>query len=257
MQHIIKGLFILTGFWLLIGNGKIRAQEMPAPFSEARKAIEATQKAPIIRDSLMRSYAKKWSVGLSFGHHFISQANEPDTITFVDFTDRTGTMGIIASYFWTQRLQLTLEVDVTILPEDQSINSVIIGGGNGIRVEGSGDGGAMIKLGIGGKYFFKPRSTTRPYLGAEFGQIRTIAVGGKGGFTLGQGRYEEVTRRQKTYQYIQPGLGMTHRFSPIIMIDFNMGYLLASRSENIGRITSPAGITIATSLQFLIGNKAH
>ena len=117
----------------------------------------------------------------------------------------------------------------------------------------------MVNVGIGGKYFFNVAPFTRLYSGLKLGVIRAVAEGGEGGFTLGQGQFQETTRLTRTYKYGNALFGLTHRLSPGFMVDFNIGYLHASNSDSVGGILSPGGITSTFTLQFIIGkgNKAQ
>lgn len=248
---------------LLVVSSCLWAQVIrPEPFSEARKAVTDLNNAPKIVDSLKRVYNKRWNIGLVYGQRFVASGNlsdEPDTITFTDFTNKRSFFGVEGGYFVTQRLQVSLAFNILFLPKEQEINTVTIGGPNGIQVEGSGSGGAMINIGVGGRYFFSFFPFTRPYVGLKIGRIKAVAEGGNGGFNPGQGRYQETTRLSRNYNYGNINLGLGHRFTPGFMFDYNLGYLYTNKEDNIGGILSPGGLTTSLTLQFLIGigNKAR
>lgn len=224
-------------------------------FAEARKAMGALENRPRIIDSLKGVYKNRWTIGMVYGQRFVSnhsRANDPDTITFTDFTSKRSFFGLEGGYFITSRLQVSLALDILLLPKEEEIKSVSFGS-SGIQVEGSGSGGAMLNVGVGSKYFFNVAPFTRFYSGFKLGRIKAIAEGGTGGFTPGRGRYQETTRLTKSYTYGNAILGFTHRLTPGFMFDFNMGYLFATDSENIGGMLSPGGITSTLALQFIIG----
>lgn len=241
---------------LLITAGSLSAQDTwHVPFAEAEKAIALTEKRPKIFDSLKHVYNKRWTIGPSYGQRFITEANlanNPDIITFTDFASRRSFFGLEAGYFITSRLQVSLAFDILPLRKEKNIDNISFGN-NGIRADGSGSGGAMLNGGIGAKYFFNVAPFTRLYAGLKLGKIKAVAEGGEGGFTSGQGQFQNTTRLIRTYNYGNALLGLTHRLSPGFMVNFNIGYLHASNSETMGGILSPGGITSTLTLQFIIG----
>lgn len=253
----IKMRRILVLLALQMAFGSSMAQNTGyIPFSEANKSIEELEKRPILIDSLKRVYKQRWTIGLEYGLRSVSNSGRsvlPDTITLADFTSRRSFFGLEAGYFVSKDIQVFLAMDLMSLPKNQSITSLTIGGPNGLQVEGSGSGGAMVNVGIGGKYFFNVGDFTRIYSGLKLGMIKAVAEGGSGGFTVAQGQYQQTIRQSRNYNYGNILFGLAHRLSPGLMIDINVGYLHASRSSNIGGIVSPGGITSTLSLQFIIG----
>jgi hypothetical protein len=254
------GLLLLL--LLLVGRGWSQTSGyIPfSPSSDARKTIEELENRPEIIDSLRRVYDQRWTIGMSFGQRFVSKDNRtsiPDTITFADFSSKSAFFGLEGGYFLSSRFQITAAVDVLLLPKLQQINNVVIGS-NGIQADGYGSGGAMINFGVGGKYHFHLSPYSRLYSGVKLGRIKAVVEGGTGGFSQSQGRFQETKRFSSNYAYLNGTFGITHRFTPGFMIDFNLGYLMATNSQNIGGMLSPGGITSTLSLQFFIGkgNKA-
>jgi len=253
----MRSLGLLLLFLLLVGKGWSQTSGyIPfSPSSDAKKTIEEFENRPKIIDSLRRIYDQRWTIGMSFGQRFVSEVNRssiPDTITFADFSSKSAFFGLEGGYFLSSRIQITAAVDLLLLPRLQQINSVIIGS-NGIQADGYGSGGAMVNFGVGGKYHFHLSPYSRLYTGVKLGQIKAIAEGGTGGFSQSQGRFQKTTRFSYNYAYFNGTLGITHRFTPGFMTDFNMGYLMATNSQNIGGILSPGGLTSTLSLQFFIG----
>ena len=167
------------------------------PFTYANKTIEELEKRPVFIDSLKRVYKKRWTIGLEYGLRFVSNSGRstlPDTITLADFTSKRSFIGLEGGYFVSKDIQVFLAFDFMSLPKNQTITSLTIGGPNGIQVEGSGSGGAMVNVGIGGKYFFNVGAFTRIYTGLKLGIIKAVAEGGSGGFTLAQGQYQQTIK---------------------------------------------------------------
>lgn len=231
-----------------------------SPYQEARKAIKTLEKSSSVERSLKKVYEKRWTLGMVYGQRFIlgaNQADAPDTITFSDFTDRRSFFGLEIGYFVNNRWQVGVAFDVLFLPKEQSISSITVGGPNGIDVEGQGNGGGMLNLGVVGRYFLVNTSATRPYLGLKVGQIYSLVEGGTGGFTLNRGQFQETQRLTATYSYGNLTLGFTHRLTLGFMVDLNAGYLHASSSSNIGGIMSPGGVTTTLTLQIIVGAKSR
>lgn len=259
MRKIIKYLLLVVAC-TLTAVSMAQEKKTLSPYQEARKAIQTWEKAPAIERSLKGVYEKRWTLGMVYGQRFIldaSQADAPDTITFSDFTDRRSFFGLEIAYFINNRWQVGVALNVLFLPKEQSISSISIGGPNGIDVEGQGNGGGMLNLGVTGRYFLVNASATRPYFGVKVGQIRAIAEGGTGGFTFNRGQFQETQRLTETYPYGNLMVGFTHRLTLGFMIDLNAGYLHASSSSNIGGIVSPGGITTTLTLQIIVGAKSR
>lgn len=216
-------------------------------------AIAQFKDDPHIDDSLMQVYQQRWAISVVYGQHFITGANRvsPDTVTFADFTSRRVFYGLEVSYFINARWQLSLGGNILLFPPNREINSITTGS-NGIQIEGKGSGGAFINLGLGAKYFLKHQAFTRPYVGIKLGGIRATAKGASGSFSFGQSSAQEVKERQTSYSYAQLSAGFAHRMAPGFMVDFNLGYTQTSQSANIGGVTSPGGISVAFSLQFIL-----
>lgn len=242
--------------FLLMTAGRISAQQAGyVPFAEAERAIALTEERPKIIDSLKRVFKTRWTIGLSYGQRFISKdnfANDADVITFTDFTSKRSFFGLEGGYFITSRLQVFLGFDILSLPKEKDIKNVSFGG-SGLQVKGSGSGGAMLSAGLGTKYFFNVADFTRLYTGLKLGKIKAVAEGGEGGFTSGQGQFQNTTRLTRTYNYGNALLGLIYRLAPGFMVDFSIGYLHASNSDSVGGILSPGGITSALTLQFILG----
>lgn len=250
-----NAILVLIAIQMTLGSLMAQNAEY-IPFAEAFKSIEELEKRPFLIDSLKKVYKNRWTIGLEYGKRFVSnssRSNLPDTITLTDFASKKSLIGLEGGYFVSEDIQVFLAMDFMSLPKNQTITSLTIGGPNGIQAEGSGSGGAMVNVGIGGKYFFNIGVFTRIYSGLKLGIIKAVAEGGSGGFTLTQGQYQQTIRQSRNYNYGNILFGIAHRLSPKLMIDFNMGYLHASRSKNLGGIISPGGITSTLALQFIIG----
>ncbi len=223
------------------------------PRSEAEKAMASIENKPILYDSLRRVYKNRWSIGFTYGQRHVENANKtgiPDTVTFTDFTSRKAFYGIEGSYFVSQKVQVFLALNILLLPEEQNINSISIGN-NGLQVEGSGNGGAMINSGIGVRYLLLNGAILRPYAGLQVGNIRAIAKGGKADISLFNRnlQIEEVTRN---FGYVNPTVGINYRIAPGSMLDLNLGYLKANKTEGIGGVVSPSGVTLALTFHLVI-----
>jgi hypothetical protein len=251
---------MIVTFGFLIVNKTVQAQELfYEPFSEAEKAISAKENAPIILDSLKRVYKDRWTVGLTYGQRFISRNNRstvPDTLTFADFTTKRSFFGLQSTYFISNRTQLTLSAELMLLPREQEITTIQINS-NGIDVEGQGNGGALLTIGVGARYYILDKSKTRPYAGIQVGTISARAKGGTGGFGTFRGGFEEIVERNQTFPYASIMGGVALRITPGLMFDFNIGYTGSRNSDNIGGITSPGGITSSLTMQFVIGARKN
>ena len=225
------------------------------PFDEASRAIAALENRPRLIDSLRKIYENKWIVQFSLGHRFITpnnEADEPDVITTADLTKNVACFGFGAGYFVKKNWLLGAEFDFLPIHKEEHVNNVSIGGGS-INVDGSGSGGVMFNLGVLSKFFLPVGEFSRAYLGFKTGVIKAAAGGGEGGFSSSQGQFKEIRVLVRNFGYGNLTLGISHRPTPVVLLDLNAGYLLSSRTDNIGGIESPGGITATFSIQFVIG----
>ena len=244
----MRSIVLITG--LLLIQQVVLAQINP--YSQAEKAIVATKDEPIQFDSLRRVYKKRWTIGLTYGQRFIENANRtsvPDTITFADFTKKRVYYGMEGSYFVSQNVQLFLGITFLMLPREQNISSISFRN-NGLQIEGSGSGGAMLSGGIGARYMFLANALWRPHVGLQMGIIRAIARGGSvSGANIQNVQITELTR---SYGYGNLTLGVNHRLAPGSMLDLSIGFLKANRTNGIGGIVSPTGLTASFSIHIVI-----
>lgn len=248
-------LFIL----LLLSTGWLQAQEKwdYVPFSEAERAMKVTERDAAKRDTLKRQYHNRWVLGVLMGRRYISAENktpDPDVLTFTDFRERRGFLGVEVGRFLGRRLLLGFMVDLLLLPKEEDFTIVSFTGPGGINIEGTANGGAMINLGLQTRYFFRPTALLRPYMALKLGKVNVMAAGGRGGINPDQGSFQEAERLRHSYNYLQPATGLAWRMSPGTLLDFHIAYLIATNpSQNIGQITSPGGFSATLGLQFVIG----
>ncbi len=230
-------------------------QSRPTPFSEARRAVASSEQEAVLKDSLRKAYKGKWTLDFAYGQRFILSSNKSsveDTITFADFTKFRSFFGAGFGYFLKDNLHLGFNFNFGLLPREQEINSLTIGGTNGISVEGQGNGGALLNFNLGAKYYFNAKRYTRPYVGMELGTMRLLAKGGSVNFSFNSGREDNIDELRASLGVAQLLLGITHRAAPGFMLDFNVGYTGTSKGDPVGGITSANGVTTSISLQFIL-----
>lgn len=230
------------------------AQETYVPFSEARQAVNSFKEEDTEYDSLRGIYEKKWLLEFTYGQRFINSNNRsalPDTITFADFTKKRGFFGADVGYFLKSNLYIGVGLALTLLSRSEEISSISFGSG-GISGEGKGNGGAMVHIGVVGKYYFTKKLFNRPYVALELGQTNLFAKGGSVSFNSSNGQTREIQELRASLPTGQLSLGMTFRATPVWLIDLNAGYLQTKRGSPIAGITSPGGFTTSVSMQFIL-----
>lgn len=244
---------------LVMSTYALQAQSKGEPFYEARRAIKALEDEPYIKDSLRSIYAKKWTLGLVLGKRYISgnyQSNEPDTVTFADFSETNTYLGFELGYFLSDRIRLHFALDGMLLPVEEEFGTIMFGGPDGISVEGRGSGGALINLGVGMQYYLAKKSATRPFVGLQVGVVIAVAKGGTGGFTLSRGRFEDLRTDTERFGAAELSLGLSHRFTPVFITQCKVAYRQTNLADEIGGIESPGGPSISLQLQFVLkGNQ--
>ncbi|MEO1255484.1 MAG: hypothetical protein AAFY41_11480 [Bacteroidota bacterium] len=239
-------------FFMFVSLGSI-AQGRPAPFSEARKAIASIENEPKIRDSLKRCYKKRWLLDFHYGQKFISASNQtakPDTITLTDFTQKRGFFGVGGSYFLKDKLLIGGAISFLILPREQEINSFSGSGGSG-----TGSGGLSINFELFGKYYFREWGFTRPYVSVGFGRYQLIAKGGSVEFSFSSGQSQDIGELNAQVPAASISSGISHRLAPGSMLDLKVGYTITPKTDPIGGITSPGGISTSLTLSFILNPK--
>lgn len=224
------------------------------PFEEASRAIAELKNRPIIIDSLKKVYEQKWVLSFTFGQRYITRdnlASDPDEVTTADITRNTTCYGLGSGYFLKTNWYLGVEFDFLPIKKVQEFKK--LPSNTGVNVKGSGSGGVMLNLGVLTRRYVSIGKYSRTYVGLKSGFIIAGAGGGTGGVNSSKGQYQEVNLIVRAYGYGNLTLGISHRLSPVIIADFNTGYMLTTRSSNIGGIESPGGVTAALSLQFVIG----
>lgn len=231
----------------------IKAQERPAPFQEADKAMAAIEYERSHKNDTLLKSEKIWSINFTYGQRYISaesRSDLPDTITSVDFTDRKAYFGLGAGYRISKRVSTSFGIAATFLPRNQ----VIAFGSNGTG-RGEGNGGLILDIKGGLKYAIAVWGSTRLHAGLELGVTNLIAKGGEVTFSFLSGRTDEISTRRARLSSAQVLSGVAHRFSPGFMADLSLGYTHTSETESIGGIVSAAGFTTALTLQFLLNPK--
>ena len=232
------------------------AQNRPAPFAEARKAIAHLESQQESIDSLRNIYKGRFTLDFTYGQRYILPYNQtdPDTITFTDFAARKSFYGIGLGYFINRVLFVQLGLDFQILPRNQVINSISFGGG-GISGSGSGNGGIMINPHVGAQYYFKEWGKyTRPYAGLVLGAMNLKAAGGDINFSSAGGGVDQdgLGELSSRFGSAKVLFGFNTRPAPNLMLDFNVGYSHTSRGDPIGGIKSPGAISASFSMQFIL-----
>lgn len=230
------------------------AQDRPIPGAEALKAIAITEYEPLRIDSLKKVYDKRWSLDFTFGQRFISasyKTDNPDTVTFANFHDRNAFFGLGTSYFISDKFQVGLGLNFSLLPQEIEISSFSFGG----NIEGKGSGGLVLDLHISAKYFFDVWEYTRPYAGLELSSFNLTAKGGELSISsLSSSQSPDVNEQKASFNAGQILAGITHRAAPGLMLDFNMGFSRANERDPIGGITSIGGFNTSLTFQFILNH---
>ncbi|MEO1054496.1 MAG: hypothetical protein AAFX87_27935 [Bacteroidota bacterium] len=239
---------------LMVLTETIMAQTNPKPFTEASKAIANMESKSIMFDSLRKEYQGRWTLGMSYGQRFITADNKtlgPDTITFADFTNKRSFFRSDFGYFIKSNVYVGLGIGLTFLPRVQEVGSISFNA-DSLSIEASGNGGIIFNLGLVTKYYFDKWEYTRPYVALEVGRTNLLAKGGAISFTTSNGRSESIEELRSNLGHAQVTFGLSHRVSPGLIFDFNLGYIQTTRGEPIGGLVSLGGPTTSLSLQFVL-----
>jgi hypothetical protein len=108
---------------------------------------------------------------------------------------------------------------------------------------------------LGARYTWNEWKYNRPYVGLELSTMRLRAKGGEVTVT-GGGDPKGVNESIGRVNSIRLLTGITHRITPGMMLDFNLGYTHASEIDPMGGVSSPGGFSAALGLMFLFDLKS-
>lgn len=179
-----------------------------------------------------------------------------DSLTLTDLSERHFLFGAQLGFSFTEHWLAYLECDFLIIPKEQNINSITIGGGQGLSAQGSGSGGIVIPYGAGVRYAFLKREEFRPFVAASVGTTYLYAKGGQGSFSLGTGQSSTTNEREERVLRYSLTTGFDFRMGRATSFQFTASYTTSSQIEPpLASVNRFEGISIMVGLLFILGKK--
>lgn len=233
----------LFAIGLLKFNCQISAQETHFK-TQAEIEKEDLDKLKTLKNSLAFS--------LQYGHFELfpfakSNDNSNSTVKIEDYHNQ---FNLLVEYYPYEHVAAQLSVGLMIIPVEKKING-ISSGPNGIQVNGSGKGGAILPVTVGIKRTFLD-GLARPYVSVLSG-FSFIKLGSGTGSGSIHGIEKNIDFQSELKFCFQLGSGIQLRMGKIVRLDFGVNfYGTPNISPSIGGISSYSGWNISGGLNFIL-----
>lgn len=177
-----------------------------------------------------------------------------DSLTLTDLAEYHFLFGLEVSYHFTERWSVFAMGDFIIIPKKREITSIAWGGGYGVKVKASGEGGIVIPYGLGARYTIS-RENFRPFVYASVGATFLHigggqATGGSGGINR---KIEE--RKESVFRY-GSGIGFDLRASSMTSMQLTAHYTFSSKIEpSLASVDRFQGASFLAGLLFILNRK--
>lgn len=238
-------LSLLTAFLFVI-NSTLSAQERHYK-TQAELEMEKFEKLKTLRHS--------FAISLHYGHfEMLPFAKASGNTTNIDISDYHNMFNIGAEYYPYEKIAALLSVGLIIIPQVQTIDSITFEPGSGlggIKVNGSGKGGAILPMTFGVKKTFLD-GLARPYVSFSSG-FSFIKIGTGTGTGSINGIEKNVDyQSQLTFCY-QLGTGIQLRAGKVVRFDFGVNYNGSPKfPSSIGGIDSYQGLYVFGGMNFIL-----
>jgi hypothetical protein len=239
-------LIAIIGTWFVFSSLQAFSQEFHFKTKEEIEK-ERLDKLKILKNSLAFS--------LHYGHFslFPFAKTNDNTNNAVKIGDYHKLFTLLVEYYPYEHVAAQLTIGLNAIPKEKGINS-ISSGPNGIQVNGSGKGGAILPVTLGVKKTFL-KGLTRPYISATSG-FTFIKVGSGTGTGTINGIDKDIDIQSEFKFCWQLGTGVQLRAGKVVRFDFGVNYYgTPNISPSIGGINSYSGWNIFGGMNFILNPK--
>ena len=170
-----------------------------------------------------------------------------DSRMALDFTKYKTIWNLNIGYSFTPRLFSTIDFAFIYTGEQKNINGITFKNNEGITINGSGYGGAMIRYGLGMGWLPYSRNRLDILLILTAGQL--TARSGRGTVTRtfglsGNSNTTEIDQKEEQTIYYNLSTGINYRFNSSFYFTGNIQYNLSKLKQPIGSVNAFTGLSI-------------
>jgi hypothetical protein len=194
------------------------------------------------------------------GLHYINKEykTDIDSSMALDFTKYKTIWNINIGYSFTPRLFTTIDFAFIYTGEQKKINGITFNNNDGITVNGSGYGGAMIRYGLGMGWLPYSRNRLDILFILTAGQLTARSGGGTVARTIGgsgNSNSTEINQKKEQTNYYNLSTGINYRFNSSFYFTGNIQYNLSKLKQPIGSVNAFTGLSINGGFGFTIPSK--
>lgn len=203
----------------------------------------------------LKTLSKSYTISLQFGHFGLFPYAKTGEITSgINISEHNKLFNITGEYYFDENLAAQLSVGLNVIPQEQKIDSISFdpeNGLEGIKADGSGNGGAIVPVTLGVKKTFL-HGLFRPYVSLNTG-LTIIKIGAGTGTGSIYGIEKDIDYESKLIFTYQLGTGFQYRLGKIVRIDIGLDFYGSPKiSPSIGGINSYSGLYIFGGLNFIL-----
>jgi hypothetical protein len=224
--------------------------------------MEEKESEKLRKNELNKMNDKNGNIYFQFtnGLHYINKKykTDIDSSMTLDFTKYKTIWDINIGYSFTPRLFTTIDFALIYTGEQKNINGITFNNNDGITVNGSGYGGAMIRYGLGMGWLPYSRNRLDILLILTAGQLIARSSGGTvtrniGG--IGNSNSTEINQKNEQTNYYNLSTGINYRFNSSFYFTGNIKYNLSKLKQPIGSVIGFTGLSINGGFGFTIPSK--
>lgn len=198
--------------------------------------------------SQLHNWESTYFISLTYGNHFMDNGfiTDFDEETLVDINEVNSIWHLSSGHMFTNKIGGLLSLGF-MSSKEQTRNS------NGISVSGSGNGFAILKLGIGARYIPFSRKKWSIYGDVEGGRLSVRAEGGTGSVTITNGGIRttrDISEGRDRSFYWGLTLGANYRLGGVVFLSGNFKYTASNFKNNIGSISGFTGYNFNVGIGF-------
>lgn len=198
--------------------------------------------------SQLHNWESTYFISLTYGNHFIDNRfiTDFDEETLVDISEENTIWHLTSGHMFANKIGGLLSLGF-MSSKKQTRNS------NGISISGSGNGFAVLKLGIGARYIPFSRKNWSIYGDVEGGRLSVRAEGGTGSVTitnLGISTNRDISEGRDRSFYWGLTLGANYRLGGVVFLSSNFKYTASNFKDNIGSISGFTGYNFNVGIGF-------
>lgn len=187
-------------------------------------------------------------VSLSMGYHNVAKKNQTefDNETLIDFAKINTYWNLNFGYYLNNNFGLFANFGLIYSGKEKNIESVISNPDGSISINGSGQAGAIYKIGFGSRFIPLKKDRITIFTDFSINHLKAIAGGGKATRTIfgsGSNTSDIVKKKEKTISY-DLSIGTNYRVTNAIYFLGNIQFDHTTFKNPIGSVEGFGGISL-------------